>query len=67
MQLWSGAQDGSMHAYDMRYKPSEPVIQLQQVCPPFSKPVGPKYQPRKLEPKPLYDNYTEGLAYRCKV
>jgi len=26
MQLWSGAQDGSMHAYDMRYKPSEPVI-----------------------------------------
>ena len=32
MQLWSGAQDGSMHAWDMRYKPSQPAVQLRQVC-----------------------------------
>ena len=31
MQLWSGAQDGSMHAWDMRYKPSQPAVQIRQV------------------------------------
>lgn len=32
MQLWSGAQDGSMHAWDMRYKPAlQPALKLHQV------------------------------------
>lgn len=31
MQLWSGAQDGSMHAWDMRAKPSQPAVQARQV------------------------------------
>ena len=31
MQLWSGAQDGSLHAYDMSCKPSQPVVKLHQV------------------------------------
>ena len=32
MQLWSGAQDGFVHAWDMRYKPSQPAVQIRQVC-----------------------------------
>ena len=31
MQLWSGAQDGGMHAWDMRNKPSQPAVKLHQV------------------------------------
>lgn len=31
MQLWSGAEDGSMHAWDMRNKPSQPAVRLHQV------------------------------------
>ena len=31
MQLWSGAQDGSMCAWDMRFKPSQPAVKVHQV------------------------------------
>ncbi len=31
MQLWSGAQDGSMHAWDMHNKPAQPAVKLHQV------------------------------------